>query len=359
MIIPEASPPTSLSSVKRASTFLTVLWAYVGGTTGHANFPGTNLTDDISRTILKESCQCDISAENIIINGETICLSELPNSIFFNATIVDYFDANSSELRAGIQSWASEGPVISILGVLMTIVWGDCISCPDLATGLCDREEFSCISTQPSTGIVQIAVTNTFSSTAPTNYIENTQTLTSSSAPRSTEMPNPPPVENTAGTQTCDCTQSLSSGILGLSVGLGIGAGLVAFLVAGGVVLIPFCIAKRRRRSYVLKQSDATLDATIIPNVAYSLSPINRDRALSTDHPEYDSIIARPRQPTQTDGEGDYEVGTPPHIRLMRIRQQEQESCLGQGSRQGDEEPQEEDKDYRRSRRYTEVPTDT
>ena len=221
-----------------------------------ANFPGTNLTDDISRTILKESCQCDISAENIIINGETICLSELPNSIFFNATIVDYFDANSSELRAGIQSWASEGPVISVLGVLMTVAWGDCVSCPDLATGLCDREDFSCITTQPSTGIVPIAFTNPFSSTAPiiTNFIENTQTLTSSSAPRSTEMPNPPPVENTAGTQTCDCTQSLSSGILGLSVGLGIGAGLVAFLVAGGVVLIPFCIAKRRRRNYVLKQ---------------------------------------------------------------------------------------------------------
>ena len=102
--------------------------------------------------------------------------------------------------------------------------------------------------------------------------------------------------------------------------------------------------------------------------MAYSLSPINRDRVPSTDQLEYDypllrgSIVARPqrpRQPTQTDGKGDYEVGTPLHIRLMRIRQQEQESCLGQGSRQGDEEPQEEDEDYRRSRRYTEAPTDT
>ena len=185
-----------------------------------------NLTDAISRTILRESCQCDIPAENnIIINGETICLSELPNSIFFNATIVDYFDANSSELRAWIQSWASEGPVISVLGVLMRVAWGDCVSCPDLPTGLCDREDFSCNSTQPSTGIVPITVTNTFSF----------------------------PMENT-GTQMCGCTQSPSSGILGLSVGLGTTAGLVAFLVAGGVVLIPFCIAKRRRRSYLLKE---------------------------------------------------------------------------------------------------------
>jgi hypothetical protein len=321
-----------------------------------------NLTDAISRTILRESCQCDIPAENnIIINGETICLSELPNSIFFNATIVDYFDANSSELRAWIQSWASEGPVISVLGVLMIVAWGDCVSCPDLPTGLCDREDFSCITTQP------ITVSNAFSSTAPniTNYIENTQTLTASNAPRSTEMP---PMENT-GTQMCGCTQSPSSGILGLSVGLGTAAGLVAFLVAGGVVLIPFCIAKRRRRSYLLKESDATLDATIIPNVAYSLSPINRDRALSTDQSEYDypllrgSIIARPQRPrqmTQTDGEGDYEVGTPPHIRLLKIRQQqEQESQLGQGIWQGNEDSQEEDEDYRRSRRYTEEPTDT
>ena len=164
-------------------------------------FSQVNFTDakirDISDDILRESFlyDDDITADNIIIGGALSCNADPPNSVIFSARMREVSSRNSSDLLTGILAWVADGPVISVLGVLMQ-VGGECgTTDTNLGSGSCDREDFLCIVT-PS--LTRLASTQAV-------IVSPTDTIPATSAV---------PMES-IGPPTCDCSQSLTlSGLL-------------------------------------------------------------------------------------------------------------------------------------------------
>ena len=185
---------------------------------------------DIVDKLLRQSYQFNTTVEDAIVNGSLSCSNGSTNSVFFSGEIPGSSCGNSSNLETDIQNWISGGPTVSVLGVLMSVTWGECSSCSDFATGLCDKEDFTCNNTEPATEFVSVSSTTTFRSISSD------------------------PVESTP--VVCDCVQSSSpsSSSLGLSVGVAVAVGLAVILVAGAAILIPFCILKHRHVGFPLKR---------------------------------------------------------------------------------------------------------
>ena len=98
MIIPEASPPTSLSSVKRASTFLTVLWTPMGDTTGHVIFYNEHNTTNT----YSEGCPNSWNEINVIGGGGIYDISGLTPNVSYNICITgtsEHFNSDCKCLR--------------------------------------------------------------------------------------------------------------------------------------------------------------------------------------------------------------------------------------------------------------------
>ena len=187
---------------------------------------------DIVDKLLRQSFQSNTTAsvEDAIVNGSLSCSSGSTNSVFFSAEIPGSSFGNSSNLETDIQNWASGGPTVSVLGVLMSVTWGECSSCSDFATCFCDREDFTCNSTQLSTEFLSVSST-TSSPSISSDPVESTPVVCDSVQPSSPSSPS-----------------------LGLSVGVAVAVGLAVILVVGAAVLIPFCILKHRHVGFPLKR---------------------------------------------------------------------------------------------------------
>ena len=82
---------------------------------------------------LSNSCQCQITADNID-QEQLACFDALSNYVTYQARIIGNLENNSAFLTSLIESWASSGPSISVLGVLLGL-GEDCTS--DVSAGVC------------------------------------------------------------------------------------------------------------------------------------------------------------------------------------------------------------------------------